>query len=177
MSSYRHISIAHPAGPSAFPQFRMALPLGKGAEPRAVVQTAYNATGGRLSPDGAWLAYDSDETGRTEVYLQRFPGPGGKTRLSSEGGGFPVWSRDGRELFYWNEDELVSVQLRLGQEVAILHRETLLEAHPQGGGVLAQYDVLPDGQHFVLASGSESGNRIAVVTDVRRAPGHAPEAR
>jgi Tol biopolymer transport system component len=157
----------------------MALSLTKGAEPRTVVQTAYNATGGRLSPDGAWLAYDSDETGRNEVYLQRFPGPGGKTRISTEGGGFPVWSRDGRELYYWSDNRLVSVQLRLGAELAVLRREILFQAFPEQGGVLAQFDVLPDGKHFVLASGGAGENRIAVVTDVRTATGHLPptEAR
>ncbi len=148
----------------------MALLLAKGAEPRPVVQTAYNATGGRLSPDGRWLLFDSDETGQTEVYLQPFPGPGGKIRISSDGGRFPVWARKGRELFYWSQDRLVSVQLRPGAEVEVVRRETLFRADHQQAGALAQYDVTPDGRHFVVATGGESGNRIAVVSDVLSAP-------
>ena len=145
----------------------MAVALTVGAEPRPVVQTNYNATGGRLSPDGHWLAYDSDETGETEVYLQPFPGTGDRVRLSSDGGRFPVWARSGQEIFYWNQDRLVSVQLRLGSDVAVVRRQTLLHADYQQGGVLAQYDVMPDGQHFAVALG-ELNRQIPIITDVRR---------
>jgi Tol biopolymer transport system component len=146
----------------------MALPLTEGAEPHAVVLTNYNATGGRLSPDGHWLAFDSDETGETEVYLQPFPGSGGgRVRVSSDGGRFPVWAKSGQELFYWNQDRLISAQLRLGAEVSVVRRQELFQADYQQGGVLAQYDVIPDGQHFAVATGGMS-NRIPIVTDVRR---------
>ena len=145
----------------------MAVALTEGAQPRPVVQTSYNATGGRLSPDGHWLAYDSDETSETEVYLQPFPGSGDRVRLSSDGGRFPVWARSGQEIFYWNQDRLVSVQLRLSPEVSVVRRQTLLHADYQQGGVLAQYDVMPDGQHFVVALG-ELNRQIPIITDVRR---------
>jgi Tol biopolymer transport system component len=146
----------------------MAMPLAKGGEPRTVVQSAYNATGGRLSPDGRWLAYDSDEAGRSDVYLQPFPGPGGKVRISSDGGCCPVWSGSGHELFYSTQNRLVAVQLRMGADVSIVRRETLFEAPILRGGVLAQYDVTADGQSFVAATGEGEGPRIAVVTDVLR---------
>jgi Tol biopolymer transport system component len=137
--------------------YRIERPLGRGG------------TGGRLSPDGHWLAYDSDETGETEVYLQPFPGSGGRVRVSSRGGRFPVWARNGQELFYWSQDHLVSAQLRLGAEVSVVRRQTLFQADYQPGGVLAQYDVMPDGQHFAVATGGRS-NQIAIVTDVRAEP-------
>ena len=53
-----------------------------------------------LSPDGRWLAYVTDETGRSEVYVKRFPDPGGRVQVSLTGGSEPVWNRNGRELFY-----------------------------------------------------------------------------
>ena len=54
----------------------------------------------KLSPDHRWMAYMSDESKRSEIYVQTFPTPGGKRQISSNGGSFPVWSRDGKELFY-----------------------------------------------------------------------------
>jgi hypothetical protein len=132
---------------------------------RPIVQTAYNATGGRISPDGHWLAYDSDETGRSEVYVQPFPGPGRKLRISADGGAYPAWARTGQGLFYWNQDALLSVELRLGAEVDVVRTETLFHAETEMGGVLAQYDVAPDGQSFVAAV-SNGSNRIAIVSDV-----------
>ena len=58
------------------------------------------------------LAYESDESGRPEVYVQQYPGPGGKWQISNEGGGRPVWSRDGRQLFYRHEDKLMAVPIK-----------------------------------------------------------------
>src|SRR4029077_12600233 len=63
------------------------------------LQTRFNEISPRFSPDGSWLAYASDESGRYEIYVQPFPGPGGKWQISTEGGREPVWARDG-ELFY-----------------------------------------------------------------------------
>ena len=62
-----------------------------------------------ISPDGRWLAYESDETGRMEIYVQPFPGTGGKFQITKDGGTYPLWSRDGKELFYLNLGRLFSV--------------------------------------------------------------------
>ena len=67
--------------------------------PTALLSTPFNERGARFSPDGRWLAYASDETGRNEIYVQPFPGPGRKWQISPEGGEEPVWARNGRELF------------------------------------------------------------------------------
>ena len=53
-----------------------------------------------VSPDGRWIAYKSDESGRFEVYVRPFPGPGGKWQISNAGGKLPIWSRNSRELFF-----------------------------------------------------------------------------
>ena len=78
----------------------MRVTLGGDATPEAFVQTPFNEGQGRLSPDGRWLAYISDESARVEVYVQPVPPTGGKWQISTNGGSQPAWRRDGRELFY-----------------------------------------------------------------------------
>jgi hypothetical protein len=75
------------------------------------IQTRANETNAELSPNGKWLAYQSDESGRYEVYVMAFPESGSKYQLSSGGGGFPSWSADGRQLYYTNGDKLMSVPI------------------------------------------------------------------
>lgn len=69
-------------------------------KPSPFVDTTFLATTGQFSPDGRWIAYSSTESGRGEVYVAPFPGPGGKWQISPAGGAFPRWRRDGKELFY-----------------------------------------------------------------------------
>ena len=79
------------------------------------LQTAANEWAGRLSPDGRWMAYNSDESGQPEVYVQPFPGPGGKWLVSQGGGGFnAIWSRDGHRLFYRRGDQFLEVDVDAG---------------------------------------------------------------
>ena len=88
-----------------------ALPAAGDRKPRVVVNTPFAERHPRLSPDGRWLAYTSDEAGRQEVFVQPFPGPGGRLQVSIDGGTEPVWSRDGRELFYINGDKMMVVDI------------------------------------------------------------------
>ena len=64
-----------------------------------------------FSPDGRYLAYSSDPSGRFEIYVSPYPGPGGVTQVSAEGGTNPLWSRDGRELFYQNGTKMMAVKV------------------------------------------------------------------
>jgi len=142
------------------------VPVSGGGSPRPVVMTPYNDLGGRLSPDGSWLAFDSDETGQREVYLQPFPGPGAKVRVSVNGGAMPAWSRSGRELFYWERATLIAVDVRLDPQVAVGAHHALFQANLQTGGELAQYDPAPDGQRFVVAAVPGSSSRLAVISNL-----------
>jgi dipeptidyl aminopeptidase/acylaminoacyl peptidase len=77
-----------------------ALPMFGDQKPIAVVNTSFEERNGQFSPDGLWVAYQSNVTGRFEIYVQPFPGPGGNRQVSTAGGTFPRWSADGKELFF-----------------------------------------------------------------------------
>jgi serine/threonine-protein kinase len=108
-----------------------------------------------ISPDGHWMAFALGETGRSEVYVQPFPGPGGKVRISNDGGVFPRWSPNGRELFFLTleprimvadytakGDSFVPGKPRLWSDKRILFRD--------GGGPFPPYDIAPDGKRFAV---------------------------
>jgi Tol biopolymer transport system component len=91
------------------------LPLSGDRKPIPVLNSAFNETHAQFSPDGRWIAYSSDETGRSEVYVQSFPPTGGKWQISTSGGDQAQWRRDGRELFYITPDrKLVAVPISPG---------------------------------------------------------------
>jgi dipeptidyl aminopeptidase/acylaminoacyl peptidase len=115
--------------------------------------TPYSEAEPDFSPDGRWIAYSSNDSGRFEIYARPFPGPGGKVQVSTEGGTEAVWSRDGSELFYRNGGRMMSVPVRVGAELRV-GRPVVLFERP---GLLAlpfvefrQYDVAPDGKSFVM---------------------------
>jgi len=130
--------------------------------PRALVKTRFEEGPASLSPDGGWLAYASNESGRSEVYVQAFPGPHPKRQVSAGfatepgvRGGWRVapllrWSRDGRELFYWDGDRLISVSVRPGAVLETEPPRVVLELT----GVRT-YDVAPDGR-FLLVRETDS---------------------
>jgi Tol biopolymer transport system component len=95
---------------------------------RPFLQTPFSVAGAVFSPNGRFVAYNSDESGRNEVYVQSFPGTGGKWQISNEGGVQPVWARDGREFFYRNGDKMMAT------------------------------DVTPDGKRFVMLQDAESAS-------------------
>ena len=91
------------------------LPLSGDHKPVPYLQTRFNEDDGHFSPDGRWMAYMSDESGRFEIYVQPFPATGSKWQISSAGGRFPRWSHDGRELFYIAADQkLTAVAVKAG---------------------------------------------------------------
>jgi Tol biopolymer transport system component len=80
------------------------LPMSGDHKPHPYLNAPVNESEGRISPDGRWVAYTTDESGRNEVFVQSFPVPGNKRRVSAAGGSSPMWQSDGRELFFITED-------------------------------------------------------------------------
>ena len=126
-------------------------------KPQPFLQTPANESGGMFSPDGRWLAYESDESARWEVYVQPFPGPGGKVQISTEGGVEPVWARNGRELFYRNGDKMIVAAVETKPTFAAAKPKLLFERHYEASTppVLANYDVSLDGQRFLMIKAGE----------------------
>jgi eukaryotic-like serine/threonine-protein kinase len=137
-----------------------------GSEARPYVATDAREFGARASPDGRWVAFHSDETGTDEVYVEPYPTPtpGRKTVVSNRGGVHPAWRRDGKELYYWQGDQLVAVHLEAGARDGplVVRDRTLLFRAPYPGGVTAMYDVSPDGSRFIIAEGHQRANRLVV---------------
>jgi Tol biopolymer transport system component len=133
----------------------MALPLEGEHKPMVVLQTPFNEGGGVFSPDGKWIAYESDESGRDEVYLRAFspaaPAAGGKWQVSNQGGGRPRWRGDGKELFYVVESNQSNRMMAVGIRMTATSVETDLprELFPPSVEV-GNYDVTPDGQRFLV---------------------------
>jgi Tol biopolymer transport system component len=117
----------------------------------------------RISPDGRWLAYVAAQAGVREVFVQPFPGPGGRRQVSSGGGVEPVWAPDGRSLYYRGGPALLAATLATTPELAVLRRDTLFAMDTPEGGVVAAYDVTPDGERFVFPQYSGSDRPPVVV--------------
>jgi Tol biopolymer transport system component len=129
------------------------IPIEGNREPRALIKTPFDERSGRLSPDGSWLAYVSNDTGRDEVYVTPFPDPGAKHRVSTDGGHSPVWAPSGRELFYRSGTKLMAVDVQTKPDLSVSTPRILFEANsvPDSMG----YDITPDGQWFVIIEGEE----------------------
>ena len=147
------------------------LPLeadGGRGEPEPYLRTKFQERDGQFSPDGRWVAYMSDESGRFEVYVAPFPKATGRVQVSTEGGGYPTWRGDGREIFYSTDDgsimaaevEATDARFRVGAVrrlfQANLHRE---------GTYRRKYDVTADGQKFLVIEVAESEAKPVIMLD------------
>jgi Tol biopolymer transport system component len=127
-------------------------------------------TGGQFSPDGQWIAYNSRETGRAEVYVTSFPGRGARWQVSANGGTQPRWRQDGKELYFVSsggELTAATVEAR-GSQFEIRDVKPLFRLNLFTGPRLGAhgYDVSPDGKRFLVNSAGEStGGRIALVSN------------
>jgi Tol biopolymer transport system component len=143
------------------------LPLGK-TVPEPFAKTRFNERSPRFSSDGRWVAYVSDESGRDEIYVQPYPGPGGKSQVSADGGSEPVWASNGRELFYWVDDKLMAVAVATLPTFSADTPRPLFEGRFERR--LAGYpnfDVTADGQRFLMFKGTQTAApaQITVVLD------------
>jgi len=133
-------------------------------EMRPFKRTSAAERQGALSPDGRWLAYASNDSGRSEIYVEPVPGPGGRRQISSDGGEQPRWVRNGREIVYRNGTKMMSVPVQLQPNFQPGRVIELFDRKFDRGGAVAGYDVSPDGQTFVMTrSERDNPTQIRVV--------------
>jgi serine/threonine protein kinase/Tol biopolymer transport system component len=133
--------------------------------PQIFVQGPFNAGGARFSPDGHWVAYVSDESGRNEVYVRPFP-EGTRQQISAAGGTQPVWSSNGRELFFRSGDELLAVNvtpgptLTAGKPIVLFSRSLQEDSSGRAYDFMADYDVSNDGRRFVFPKYNPNSSNV-----------------
>lgn len=142
------------------------LPLGGGAA-RPWPGTPFKEVGADFSPDSRFVAYASDPSGRLELYVRPFPGPGAPVRVSADGGHDPQWSRDGRELFFRNGGAVLSARVL---STAPVFRADRPRALFEGGFFRDEldtgirfYDVAPDGRFLMLETAGASSASVVLV--------------
>jgi len=129
----------------------------KPGQPKPFVNTSATEAYPAFSPDGRWIAYFSNESGQFEIYVRPFPGPGGKWQISTGGGGFPEWSRNGKELFYRTNDSKIMVVSYATSGDSFHAEKPQLWSPGQfiNRGISQNYALHPDGKRFaVLKAGN-----------------------
>jgi len=129
------------------------VPLSGDRKPVPYLQTRFNEMGARFSPDGRWLAYQSNESGQFQVYVQTVPLSGTKYQISTSGGNSPHWRRDGKELFYVSDDrKLMAVPVKLGATVEAGTPQPLFPISAFQGYASANFYYAPvrDSQRFLV---------------------------
>jgi Tol biopolymer transport system component len=138
------------------------------------LQTPFNESQGQFSPDGRWVAYSSDESGRYEIYVRSFHGAAGKFQISNDGGAQPRWRGDGKELYYVAPDaKMMAVAVKTtGDSLERDIPKVLFQAHGLAGATGSGpqgffYDVTRDGQRFLLIdrAEAESTETLTLVTN------------
>jgi Tol biopolymer transport system component len=140
------------------------LPVSGDKKPFPFLKTPFDERDGQFSPDGKWVAYQSNESGRFEIYVQPFPGPGGKFQISSNGGAQPRWNKNGKEIFYLSLDsKMMAVQVKSSPDGQSLSPGTATPLFPVriANGVVAgnkqQYTVSSNGQQFLVNLAANEG--------------------
>ena len=122
--------------------------------PHPVVVEKYDAFMPTLSPDGRWLAYAANESGRYEIYARAFPGPGAAMQVSQDGGTEPMWAADGRRLYFRDGHRMLIAQMKPGPTLTLLGRRVLFIDSFDGDMPMPHrnYDMMPDGRRFIMMS-------------------------
>jgi serine/threonine-protein kinase len=140
------------------------LPLGGTQKPVPLLVNINDDKEPRVSPDSKWLAYVSNETGREEVYLRSLSGTGGRVPVSVGGGGEPLWSRDGKKLYYRTGAKLIAATVATAPSLAVTTREVLFEGPYATDVYHPNYDVAPGGG-FVMVRPVEEGRQLVVAVN------------
>ena len=166
-----------------------ALPAEGNADPVPVLQSSFAETNGRISPDGRWIAYQSNVSGQDDIFVSPLPGPGGRWQVSVAGGRYPRWREDGRELFFVSPDNVLMAAAVDGAEEAFeigaidtLFQVDLRQTTLENLNEVYNYDVTGDGQRFLVNTSVEAvTSDITVIVDwpglVRGAQGRPGRGR
>jgi Tol biopolymer transport system component len=129
-----------------------------GGKPFPFLNSPFNEDQGAFSPDGKWVAYGSNETGRFEVYVRPFPGPGREWQISTNGGNSPRWRADGRELYFVAPDRklMAAAVITTAGNVSSGVPQTLFQTHMTRVPDKQQYDVARGGRFLVLTELQET---------------------
>jgi dipeptidyl aminopeptidase/acylaminoacyl peptidase len=139
----------------------MLLDVESGDEPRVFLKTDAMELKPAFSPDGRWVAYQSNESGTFEVYVRRFPGHGGKWQISQGGGTDALWARDGKSLYFYRDDGGIASQVPVSVEGDSLRAGRPLEVFRLGKDALGRWDVGADGTFFMTLREAEEAERAA----------------
>ena len=148
----------------------LVAPFSNPAQARPFAQTPAYEGGGRLSADGKWLVYVSNESGRNQVYVRSFPDGDRRLQVSTDGGTQPALSGNGAEIFYRNGDRMMAVELRATAAGVELSQPRMLFDRPYsyGAGItIANYDVTADGQRFLMVKDEADVGRLRMVLNWR----------
>ena len=141
------------------------LPMTGERKPQIFLKTDFDERNGQFSPDRRWIAYESNESGQSQVYVRPFPGPGGQWQISTEGGLQPRWKSDGRELYYIAlNGKLMAVPIALsaatvepGTPLALFSTRGVVSIERQ------QYDVAPDGRFLFNVEPEDATQSITLL--------------
>jgi len=135
--------------------------------PKMITTDRFTKVHPAISPDGRWLAYSSNEGATPQVMIRPFPGPGGATQISVDGGAEPVWAPDGKSLYYRRGRQVVSVALTLGPSLNVSARRVLFDGPYASPGLSGHpaMSISPDGKRFVLLKRLDDDSRIVVTTN------------
>jgi Tol biopolymer transport system component/tRNA A-37 threonylcarbamoyl transferase component Bud32 len=151
---------------SPFDDLNKAVPL--------VRSPAYEG-GARLSPDGKWVVYVSNESGRNEIYVRSFSGPDRRRQVSTEGGTQPTWNANSREIFYRIGDRMMAVGVQTtADDIMLSPPQKLFErVYAYGAGItIANYDVTADGQRFLMVKDEATAGRLRMILNWSPSPSH-----
>ena len=141
----------------------------KPGQPKPFVNTAFNELLPAFSPNGKWIAYESDESGKYEVYVRPFPGPGGKWwQISAGGGSYPTWSRNGKELFYRGPDLKIMVAgyAESGDSFRADKPRVWSTGQFANRGATTDFSLAPDGKRFAVFKVPGSDAAPSAITNV-----------
>jgi serine/threonine-protein kinase len=141
------------------------LSLSGNGQPTPLAQTTAEERAPKISPDGRFLAFVSDETGRSEIYVRTFPGGDSRWQVTTTGGTEPLWSRRGEELFYRSENEIVSVSVQTDSTFTFGNPQAVVDGPYVPNPMHTNYDIHPDGNQFVMVRSGAGETRMMVVVN------------